>query len=258
MDKKKVLMIIGIVLGIIIICGSLTTIVVMSLENARLEKELKALQDNKKEEVMVPNVVGMKKENAISTLEDKGLKVSVSFVNDSNAADGVVVKSEPEYEEKVEKGSKVTIYVSIGGEKVIVEDYKGKSYLIIKTSLEAQGIIVKVEKKEASDKYDYNQIVDQSVEPGKTLSEGDSITLYIPDSPKIYYPDFTTGEYTEKEVKEFCDRYGITLTVFYDEPDGTQIPSGEMPEEGKVFAQDKTTKDEIKDKDKLTIKVARY
>ena len=31
-----------------------------------------------------------------------------------------------------------------------------------------------------------------------------------------------------------------------------------MPEEGKVFAQDKTTKDEIKDKDKLTIKVARY
>ena len=35
MDKKKLLMIIGIVLGIIIICGSFAAIVVMSLNNVK-------------------------------------------------------------------------------------------------------------------------------------------------------------------------------------------------------------------------------
>ena len=180
MDKKKVLMIIGIVLGIIIICGSFAAIVVMSLNNVKSKDE----EDKKEELVVVPNVLGMKKEDAIKTLEEKGLVAKVAFVNNTYSAEGTVIKSEPRAEQRVDKKSKVTIYISIGGEKVIVEDYKGKNYVVIKTSLEAQGINVIVKKKETSEKYDYNQIVDQSVEAGKTLSEGDSIVLYVPDSPK--------------------------------------------------------------------------
>lgn len=179
MDKKKVLMIIGIVLGIIIICGSFVAIVVMSLNNVKSKDD-----EEKKEDVVVPNVLGMKKEDAIKTLEEKGLVAKVAFVNDTYSVEGTVIKSEPRAEQRVDKKSKVTIYISIGGEKVIVEDYKGKNYVVIKTSLEAQGINVIVKKKETSEKYDYNQIVDQSVEAGKTLSEGDSIVLYVPDSPK--------------------------------------------------------------------------
>lgn len=179
MDKKKVLMIIGIVLGIIIICGSFVVIVVMSLNNVKSKDD-----EDKKEDVVVPNVLGMKKEDAIKTLEEKGLVAKVAFVNDTYSVEGTVIKSEPRAEQRVDKKSKVTIYISIGGEKVIVEDYKGKNYVVIKTSLEAQGINVIVKKKETSEKYDYNQIVDQSVEAGKTLSEGDSIVLYVPDSPK--------------------------------------------------------------------------
>jgi len=62
----------------------------------------------------------------------------------------------------------------------------------------------------------------------------------------IDYPDFTTGE------------YGLKLEVSYNEPDGTQIPSGKMPKENTVFVQIPASGEKVVKGDTLEITIARY
>ena len=103
---------------------------------------------------------------------------------------------------------------------------------------------------------------------GSSIDGDLQITFYFSKGPKngslsstseeVKYPDFTNGSYKPEDVKKFCDKYGVKVVIEYDEPDGTQIPSGKMPKEGVVFAMDKTTNDIVKKGDTLTIKVARY
>lgn len=127
---------------------------------------------------------------------------------------------------------------------VVVEDYTGENYNEVKGRLEALNLVVYVESRdipEGDDPADYEEgtIMDQSVAAGEKLSEGDSITLYIPKLDNKY-PDFVLDEYTVAEVEEFAEDYGINLIINYQdtteyEP-GTIIdqsrPAGSMVVEG--------------------------
>ena len=55
-------------------------------------------------------------------------------------------------------------------------------------------------------------IIKQNPEVGTKVNEGSTVTLYIPDI-KILYPDFTDGTYTEKAVREVCEKYNVILSV---------------------------------------------
>ena len=69
-----------------------------------------------------------------------------------------------------------------------------------------------VEKKDTEDENaEANKVIGQSVEAGTKLSEGDYITLYIPNIDK--YPDFTDGSYTAEDVKNYLKEYNVSVTV---------------------------------------------
>ena len=127
----------------------------------------------------------------------------------------------------VKTGTSIKIYISLGAKGITIEDYKGKNVLEVKGALEAHGINVIIEKEEVESKdAKEDLIIKQSPEAGTELVEGNTVTLYIPDI-KILYPDFTDGTYTEKSIREFCEKYNVILTVEYDEntnyPEGTII-----------------------------------
>ena len=72
--------------------------------------------------------------------------------------------------------------------------------------LEEKGLYVfpeKMEVNKSDSKYKKNQIIKQSVEPGKLLEEGDSITLTIPDIV-VTYPDFNLEGYSRASIESFC------------------------------------------------------
>ena len=75
---------------------------------------------------------------------------------------------------------------------------------------------------------------------------------------EVVYPDFTTGGYKIEDVEEFCKKYGLKLEVFYNEPDGTQIPSGKLPEENTVFVQEPVPGEKVVKGDTLHITIAVY
>ena len=214
-NKSKAVLIVLLSICSLAVIGLLTTLIFFSR--------------NKAKDIIVPNVTSKSTEEAIKELESAGLIVDdeVLEINSSTVDEGLVVKTNPLAGRTVKTGTSIKIYISLGAKGITIEDYKGKNVLEIKGALEAHGINVIIEKEEVESKdAKEDLIIKQSPEAGTELVEGNTVTLYIPDI-KILYPDFTDGTYTEKSIREFCEKYNVILTVEYDEntnyPEGTII-----------------------------------
>ena len=173
-------------------------------------------------DIVVPDVANMSVIDAENELKDAGFAVATSTVKEesSDVDKGLVIRTDPEAGRKIKKGTTITIVESTGKTVLTVEDYTGKNYIEIKTLLESMyQIKVNIEKRDIEDnasEYEEQEIIGQSVAAGETLSEGDSITLYIPNIIDGY-PDFVTEGWTVDDVKNFCNQYNITLTIDYQE-----------------------------------------
>ncbi len=194
----------------------------------------------------IPDVSGLSISDAIKKLQDEGFTVSdkQEEISSTEIEEGKVVRTNPPANIKRKNGTEVTIYVSIGDTKITIEDYTGKSYLEIKGKLEALKLSVIIEKKDVEegeeDKYEDGKIIEQSVKAGEKLSEGDTITLYIPNVISKY-PNFTDGTWTITDVQDFADMYDLEVTIDYIEtseyeageifyqsrPEGYQIVAGQ-------------------------------
>ena len=203
-------------------------------------------------DVEVPDVQGMTVKQAQNTLEDDGLKVEKEVKEEASddVDEGKVIGTDPEIGESVKEGTKVTLIISKGSEKIEIEDYTGEDVDDVKKELEDAGIKVVTEKRDvaSSDGVKENTIIDQDVDAGTKLGDGDTITLIIPNIYKTY-PNFTDGTYTEADVKKFCDENGITLNVTYIE-DMTKS-------EGVVTYQNMGAGSRINSGDNLRIKVVK-
>ena len=177
-----------------------------------------------KPDIEIPDVQGMTVKQARSTLEDKGFEVVGKTKKEASdeVEEDKVIGTDPEIGETLKEGSEITLIVSTGSEKIEIEDYTGENYEKVKEKLEEAGINVIIDKKDVSKEENpvEGTILEQDVEPGVKLGEGDTITLVIPNV-YISYPNFTDGTYTEADVKKFCDENGLTLNVTYVE-DGSK------------------------------------
>ena len=181
-------------------------------------------------DIIVPDVSGKTVSEAITILQENGFEVldKQEQISDDKIVEGNVVKTNPAAGSKRANGSSVTLYISIGDVKHLVEDYTGKSYDEVKGVLEYLGINVYAEKQEIDesmkDKYkDGNIIIGQDVPAGSKLGAGDNITLYLPDV-SAQFPDFTDGTYSINEVEKFCKEHGVILDIKYQT--GTSYDAG--------------------------------
>lgn len=173
-----------------------------------------------KPDIEIPDVQGMTVKQAKSTLEDKGFEVSGKTKKEASDEidEDKVIGTDPEIGETLKEGSEVTLIVSTGSEKIEIEDYTGKDFEKVKAELEEAGIRVLSDPKDVSKDENVKEgtILEQDVEPGVKLGDGDTITFTVPNI-YVSYPNFTDGTYTEADVKKFCDENGITLNVTYVE-----------------------------------------
>lgn len=172
-------------------------------------------------DVKVPNVANLTVIDAEDKLKDVGFEVSVETVKEVNSEveKGKVIKTSPAAGRSIKKGTTITIYESIGEEVYEMENFIGENYIEIQAILEnVHGLKVKIEKKAVDDvtKHDKQEIIDQDKKEGTKLAEGDEVTLYIPDIVEGY-PDFVEDGWSETEVQEFCNKYGVTLKITYEE-----------------------------------------
>ena len=252
--RKKTIWILSGVLGAIILLLLTVFIIVPRVTNAK--------------PVKIPDVEGLSVAKAEEKLEKAGLEVKVKTekIASDKYKEGQVVKTSPAIGRTVKKGTLITLYESTGKETYTVENYVGKNYIEVKTTLTIYGIEVKVEEKTVDKPEDYLDkkeiIIEQSVKKGKKLKEGDTIILYIPKVDTMY-PDMAKEGWTQEEASDFCAKYKIECTFIEQESStategtvikqsrsaGTNVVSGTTMRIWIAKAPQKTTPDKDKDKD---------
>ncbi|MDD6224140.1 MAG: Stk1 family PASTA domain-containing Ser/Thr kinase, partial [bacterium] len=194
-------------------------------------------QFTKVPDIKIPDVSGLTVVEAEQKLKKEGFEVAIETRKEENATieKGSVIKTSPATGRSVKKGTMITIYESLGQAVYEVEDYTGQNYIEVQTLLEkVHGLKVSIEKQdvENSDLYEELEIIGQSVEKGTELAKGEEITLYIANI-EDGYPNMVEDGWTVDDVKAFCEKYGIELTINYESTsnyvEGTLISQSRSP-----------------------------
>ena len=204
-------------------------------------------------EVTIPDVSNLTVDEATKKLERSKLTVSAKTVEEaSDKIDkGKVISTDPKIGKSVKEGTEVTLTVSKGISKIKIEDYTGENYIKIETQLELKGLKVNIEKKDSTTSISDDEtqnIIGQSIDPGKEVDKGSEITLYIPNIVK-YYPDMVGESWTLREARSWANENNIKLTVKYEETS--------KYDEDTVMKQSKSSNDVLVSGGKLTITVAK-
>ncbi|MFR5313061.1 MAG: Stk1 family PASTA domain-containing Ser/Thr kinase [Clostridia bacterium] len=132
------------------------------------------------EKTKVPNVKGKSQEEALQLLEAANLKAEIIEETSKTVKEGYVISQETEPDEEVFAGDTVKIHISKGTgiKQVNVVSVIGQSEANAKTTLTGLGLKVNVAYEEDTSKAD-GIVLKQSLEGGKTVNEGTTITITV-------------------------------------------------------------------------------
>jgi eukaryotic-like serine/threonine-protein kinase len=130
------------------------------------------------EKVTVPDVVGVSRESAQSTLDGRGLLVSVDSV-DSDEPEGEVVGQSPAGGTEVDKGSRVTLQVSKGRQEVSVPGVIGSTENAASAEIRNAGLKVQVRERMTEDEAEDGVVLDQRPSAGTELQDGRTVVIFV-------------------------------------------------------------------------------
>ena len=176
MDKKKVMAITGgVVAGVLLLFALIYFVFLKPTPNFRM-----------------PDVIGLKQEEAIAILEDKGLVIdeNVETQLSDDFEEGQVLDTDPTNGTAVRKGDKVKLIVS-SGKYIVMNHYVGQTYNDVKKELEELGFIVIKEEDESEEEKDV--ILKQSITEGEKLDpaevNGMRIVLTVSKGYEVTVPN---------------------------------------------------------------------
>lgn len=132
------------------------------------------------EKTKVPNVKGKSQEEALQLLEEANLKAEIIEETSKTVKEGYVISQEIEPDEELFAGDTVKIHISKGTgiKQVNVVSVIGQNEANAKTTLTGLGLKVNVAYEEDTSKAD-GIVLKQSIEGGKTVNEGTTITITV-------------------------------------------------------------------------------
>jgi len=179
-------------------------------------------------QVEVPRVIGMSYEEAVSTLENLGLRARRTSVF-SERPTGEVVRQDPPAGERVIEGSIVRLRVSQGQEMATVPDVLQQSEESAVAELAAAGFEASVTR-EPSDTVAEGLVSSQAPEPGEEAPVGSTVEIVVSDGPSsVTVPDVRT--LTQEDAEAELEARDFEVQVEDQETD-------DPTQEGRVVAQD--------------------
>ena len=132
------------------------------------------------EKATVPNVEGKEREEAIKLIEEAKLKAEIIEETSKTIAENHVIKQETEPDTEVSAGDTIKLHISIGTgiKEITMTSVVGKTESSAKSELEGLGFKVSINYEENTSK-DNGTVLKQSLESGKKVDEGTSVTLTV-------------------------------------------------------------------------------
>lgn len=158
------------------------------------------------------DVVGMTEAEAITTLQELGLVVTVEYEYDNSTQSGTVISQSEDVGTKVNKGYEITVVICSEEELITVPNVTGKAYESAKAELESVGFVV--EKNEIySDSISKNVVISQTPRGGSGQKNGVKVVLTVSlgkqvvsdsvtEEPTLSVATDETEKATEKETEK--------------------------------------------------------
>ncbi len=184
-------------------------------------------------------------------VNQNNLNLTTTVQASDSIPEGQVISQNPNPGANLYAGDRVSVVFSTGPEEVeeeeetyTIEDYVGKHFEEVQTSLEEQGISVTLEE-ETHESIEEGLIIEQSVNPGEEVAVNDaSITLTVSTGrPTITLMDLSG--YSEAAVNGYVEQNNLNLTT-------TEQPSDSVPE-GQVISQDPEPGTEVYAGDRVSV-----
>lgn len=138
----------------------------------------------------IPDLKNYKYTDAAAALRSLGAKIKIVSVFDDISESDRVLRTLPEAGKTIEKGDKVTLFVSRrhAREEICVKSFRNMTLDEAATAILAQGLSLGEVTREYRIGYSYGKVVSQSVEAGSVVSYGTPIDIVINENPFEQYP----------------------------------------------------------------------
>jgi eukaryotic-like serine/threonine-protein kinase len=147
----------------------------------RVGARIRLLVSSGPRQVTVPNVVGLTRDSAVSTLDRLGLGVDV-VERRSQKPKGEVIAQDPGAGARVSEGSRVTITISRGSPRpqtARVPDVVGRSEGAARAALGGAGFGVSVQHREVTDRSQDGRVIRQSPAGGAERPRGRTVAIVV-------------------------------------------------------------------------------
>jgi serine/threonine-protein kinase len=171
------------------------------------------------EQVQVPEFINMSLDEAKELAETENVEIEVKDeVEDSSVAEGVILEQSPDARKKVKPGTVVHVTVSVGAEKILIDDFKSSKFDVAEAVLEDLGFFVDVTY-ENSDDIPENYVIRQNPPSGQKAAKGSTVTLVVskgPEETEVVVPRFVGKTY--EQAKKDIENASLALgEVSYEE-----------------------------------------
>ncbi len=202
-------------------------------------------------DVEVPDVTGMSFEEARTSLIDQNFDVKKEEQFNEEVEEDDVISQDPESGTMVKENSTITLNVSMGAEKVELDDFIGKSKSEVETLLDQQGFENVTFETEHRDDPE-GEIYDQSPEAGKmVLPTEDRIIIWYSTGPEPILLEDLSGK-TKEEAEAYASAENRELKVSYEEPEYS-----DTVEEGSVISHDPGTAAQLNKGDEIKLTLSK-
>ena len=127
--------------------------------------------------IVVPDVTGQRAKQARNTLEDKGFRVREDQRASSRVRAGLAIGTEPPAGTDLERGSRVTLVISIGARLVQVPAVIGQQQDIAESALRGEGLIPDIEQRDSDEPE--GQVIAQDPAAGSTVKKHTTVTVVV-------------------------------------------------------------------------------
>lgn len=175
----------------------------------------------------VPNVVGIKAEDAYKDLERAGLSPHISDERfDQRYPKGTVILQNPPPESVVKPGRRVYLVVSSGEQLVEVPSIRGRSVRDARFTLERTGLSMGNISYELSDVYPENTVVAQGVPSGTEVPRGSSIHVVVSqgsEANRVMVPELVGKSVSE--AQRLLHQRGLKIGTITHQPIPDLLPN---------------------------------
>ncbi len=187
------------------------------------------LQINKKDRVIVPNLLGMPLAEARTVAQQTNLQIAVEDeeYNDEYPEPQTVIRVSPAPGTPVYEGSEVRVVISLGSTRVDVPDLRGLTIAEARRQLDAVGLRLGSQVQyRSSSRYEKGQIIDSSPGPRERVRRGGTVEVVISTGDRP--PDQPVGSTEE------LTPYYFSLSFRIPPGDGKVLVRVEMVDQGGV------------------------